>query len=178
MVYLILFCYERISKISSHGKAEVAIHFNISNKHTSITWVCSILITLSGDIAKDPGRTPSSCDTFSGCHWNLNNISAHNFIKISLLRSTHNFDILYFSETYLDSSISSYNVNLIYIYRRPYKSNATTLNMGVCIYYKNFLPLKVVDIHSTSTSKYESGKIYATSYIVHQANLKMTLKHF
>ena len=78
-------------------------------------WVCSILITLSGDIEKNPGPKPSSCDTFSICHWNLNSISANNFIKISLLRayfSAHNFDILYLSDTYLDSSISSNDNNL------------------------------------------------------------------
>ena len=60
--------------------------------------VCSILITLSGDIEKNPGPKPSSCDKFSICHWNLNSISVGNFIKISLLRacvSTHNSDILY-----------------------------------------------------------------------------------
>ena len=60
-------------------------------------WVCSILITLSGDIEKNSGPKPSSCDKFNICHWNLNSISAHNFIKIYLLRayvSTHNFDIL------------------------------------------------------------------------------------
>ena len=60
-------------------------------------WVCSILITLSGDIEKNPGPKSSSCDKFSICHWNLNSISGHNLIKISLLRayvSTHNFDIL------------------------------------------------------------------------------------
>ena len=68
-------------------------------------WVCPILITLSGDIEKNPGPKPSSCDKFSICYWNLNSISAHNFIKISLLRgyvSTHNFGILCLSETYLD----------------------------------------------------------------------------
>ena len=65
--------------------------------------VCSILIILSGDIEKNPGPKPSSRDKFSICHWNLNIISAHNFIKVSLLSayvSTHNFDILCLSETY------------------------------------------------------------------------------
>ena len=79
------------------------------------TWVCPILITLSGDIEKNTGPKPSSCDKFSICNLNLNSISAHNFIKISLLRayiSTHNFDILCLSETYLDSNISSNNNNL------------------------------------------------------------------
>ena len=42
--------------------------------------VCSVLITLSGDIEKNPGPMPSSCDKFSICRWNLNSISAHNFI--------------------------------------------------------------------------------------------------
>ena len=73
-------------------------------------WVCSILITLSGDIDKNPGPKPSSCKKFSICHCNLNSILAHNFIKISLLRayiSTHKFDILCLSETYVDSRISA-----------------------------------------------------------------------
>ena len=78
-------------------------------------WVCSILITLSSDIEKNMCSIPSSCVNFSICHWNLNTISAHNFIKISLLRvyvSTHNFNILCLSETYLDSIISSNDNNL------------------------------------------------------------------
>ena len=115
-------------------------------------WVCSILITLSGDIEKNPGPKPSSCDKFSVCHWNLNSISAHNFIKISLLRayvSTHNFDILCLSETYLDSSISSNDNNLTIpgydLYRADHPSNVKRGGGGGgCIYYKNYstiLPL-------------------------------------
>ena len=34
-------------------------------------WVCSILITLSGDIEKNPGLKPSSSDKFSICHWSF-----------------------------------------------------------------------------------------------------------
>ena len=33
--------------------------------YISHIWVCSILITLSGDIEKNPGPKPSSCDKFS-----------------------------------------------------------------------------------------------------------------
>ena len=44
-------------------------------------WVCSILITLSGDIKKNPDLTLVLMK-FSICHWNLNSISAHNLIKI------------------------------------------------------------------------------------------------
>ena len=68
-------------------------------------WVCSILITLSSDIENNAGPKPSSCDEFSICHWNLNTITVHKFIKISVLRayvSIHNFNILCLSETFLD----------------------------------------------------------------------------
>ena len=84
---------------------------NIKNINSFVSirhiWICSILITLSGDIEKNPGRRPSSGGKFSICHWNLYSILAHNFIKISLLRAyipTHNFNILRLQETYVDSS--------------------------------------------------------------------------
>ena len=78
-------------------------------------WVCSIIIEMSGDIKMNPGPKPSSCNKCFICHWNLNSISAHNFMKLSLLRayiSFHNFDILCLSETCLDSTIFSNNSNL------------------------------------------------------------------
>ena len=68
-------------------------------------WVFSILITLSSDIENNAGPKPSSCDEFSICNWNLNTITVHKFIKISVLRayvSIHNFNILCLSETFLD----------------------------------------------------------------------------
>ena len=99
----------------------------------------------------NPGPEPSSCNKFSICHWNLNSISAHNIIKLSILRayiSIHNFDILCLSATYLDSTISSNDSNLIIpgydLNRADHPSN---VKRGViCIYYKNCLPLKVANI--------------------------------
>ena len=44
-------------------------------------WVCSILITLRGVTGKNLEPKPSPCDNVSICHWNLNSISAHNFLK-------------------------------------------------------------------------------------------------
>ena len=64
---------------------------NIKNINSFVSiphiWVCSILITLSGNIEKNPGPKPSSCEKFSICHCNLNSILAHNFIKISPLNA-------------------------------------------------------------------------------------------
>ena len=114
-----------------------------------------ILITLNCDVGKNPEPQQSSCDKFSICQWNLNNILAHNSIKISLIRayiSTHNFDILCLSETYLDSSISSSDNNLTIpgydLNRADHPSNVKH-GVGFCIYFKKFFPLNVIDLIST-----------------------------
>ena len=75
-------------------------------------WLCLILTKRSGDIEQNPGPKPSSCQSFSVCHWNLNSILAHNFIKLSPLRpyiTVHKFDVVCWSETYLNASISNDN---------------------------------------------------------------------
>ena len=77
-------------------------------------WVYFITITLSDDIEKNPGPQHKPCNSLSICHWNLNSIPAHNFLKLSPLCahiSVNKFDILCLSETCLDSSIS-YDGNL------------------------------------------------------------------
>ena len=51
------------------------------------TWLYLIISNISGDIEKNPGAKPNLCQSFSVCHWNLNSISAHNFLKLSLLRA-------------------------------------------------------------------------------------------
>ena len=62
-------------------------------------------LLLSGDIEINPG--PTNGNSLSVCHWNLNGIAAHKFIKISLLEAyntIHDFDIICLSETFLDST--------------------------------------------------------------------------
>ena len=47
----------------------------------------------------------------------MNCISAHNYIKVSLLKaygSTHKFDLICVSESYLDSDTSTIDENLDY----------------------------------------------------------------
>ena len=71
-------------------------------------WLYSLVIKRSGDFEENPGPKPNSCECLSICHWNLNRISAHNYIKLSVLRayiSINKIDIICLSETYLDSSI-------------------------------------------------------------------------
>ena len=42
------------------------------------------------------------------CHWNINGIAAHDFVKVPLTEAfikANNIDIICFSETFLDSTI-------------------------------------------------------------------------
>ena len=115
-------------------------------------WICELQVILSGDVELNPGPKPNSGQNFSICHWNLNSIPAHNFLKNSLLNaynSLHKFDIICLSETYLDSSILPQDPNLemqrYTLIRADHASNIK--RGGVCVYYKNHLPLKLLNIH-------------------------------
>ena len=146
MVYLISDKYESINSFVSRG---LCIYRLVSFMH--YTWVYSVRIKMSVDVEMNPGPKPSSCKKFSISNRNLKSISGPNFIKISFLSaciSIHNFDILGLSENYLDSTISSNDNNLLTpgydFYRVDHQSNVKC--GGICIYYKNCLPLKVANI--------------------------------
>ena len=68
-----------------------------------------LLLIYADDIELRASRKKrGSFYNFSSCHWNLNSAAAHSFSKLTLLEDyniKHNFDIICFSETNLDSSI-------------------------------------------------------------------------
>ena len=86
------------------------------------------------------------------CHWNLNSIAAHNFAKLVLLKafnSIHKFDIICLSETYIDSSIL-HNISNLEIpgYNLVHSDHPSNKKCrGVCIYYKSYLPLRIININ-------------------------------
>ena len=47
-------------------------------------WLYLILTKRSEDIEENPRPKSNSSQSFSICHWNVNSISVHNFIKINL----------------------------------------------------------------------------------------------
>ena len=111
----------------------------------------SLLVSLSGDVEINPGPNRKPNEALSSCHWNLNSISAHNFSKLHLLKAyatVHKFDIIYFSKTYLDSSIPFDDNNLEISGYTLIRSDHVSISKrgGVYIYYKIFLPLRVCDI--------------------------------
>ena len=101
-----------------------------------------------------PGPRPNPCPSFSICHWNLNSLTAHNYLEVSLLRAyvaIRKFDVVCLSETYLNSFNLSddHNFNLlgcnVAMGQSPIKYKKTEKG-SVCIYFRNSLPLKVPDI--------------------------------
>ena len=114
-------------------------------------WLKPLAIKISGDIKENPGAKANSCDCLSICYWNLNNICAHSFIKLSLLRpyiSINKIDIICLSKTYLDSSIPSDDDNLELPGKNLVRADnpTNTKRGGICICYYNSLHLKVIDI--------------------------------
>ena len=112
-------------------------------------WLSLTIIRLSDDIEENPGPKRNS---FSICHWNLNSITEHNYLKVSLLRayiSLHNFDVVCISETYLDSTTALDDENLhIAGYNLLRADHASNSKRGrVCVYYKSSLALRLIDVH-------------------------------
>ena len=115
-------------------------------------WVALRIISLSGHSEINPGPKSNALNRcFSIRHWNLNSISAHMFTKVSLLSayiSVHKFDIICLSETYLNSEIPSDDENLeipgYNLVREDHPSNSK--RGGVCVYYKNSLPFRVINV--------------------------------
>ena len=73
------------------------------------------------------------------CHWNVNGVAAHEFIKVSLLQgyiTERNFDIC-LSETFLNSSLDSEDDGLKIEGYNPSGSKRG----DVCVYYKEHVPL-------------------------------------
>ena len=101
------------------------------------------ILLCCGDIEKNPGPKYSSLNF---CHWNLNSLTAHDSIKISLLQAyiiQNNYDIVCLSKRFLNSSIqinadriSIDGYNLI---RADHPSDSK--RGGVCIYYKEHILL-------------------------------------
>ena len=152
ILFVFLFLESKYAGHKISMKFFVSFHFLMGVLLNSSLWLQILLVLLSGDVEINPGpkRTPKA--NLSVCHWNPNSISAHNYVKLSLLRAYltfHNFNIICLSETYLNSSnspgdetleISGYN-----LVRSDHPLNSK--HGGVCIYYKNYLPLPIISVN-------------------------------
>ena len=110
------------------------------------------LLLLCGDVELNPGLKQNTAKKITICHWNLNSIAAHNFVKLVLLKaynSVYKFDIICLSEKHLNSNIFPDDSNLkipgYNLVRSDHPSNKK--RGGVCIYYKSYLLLRIIDIN-------------------------------
>ena len=113
----------------------------------------------------------NSDQSFSICYWSLNSTAAHNFSKISLLKvhnTTHTYDIICLSETYLNYDTLSYNDNLQtpgckliradHIYRRRVLDYIGNCNPFVSIIIGDF-NTRSKNWYSSNKKSYEGKKL-------------------
>ena len=124
--------------------------FQISFSYTIIfTFLSQLFIasflTQHGDIETNPGPKEKSKSKISFCHWNLNSLPAHNFLKLSSFEaynSIHKHDIICFSETFLDSTVSVddpvLSLNNYKLVRSDHPSNSKR-EVFVCILKSHYL---------------------------------------
>ena len=97
-------------------------------------------ILLSGDVEVNPGP-----ETLDFCCWNLNSISAYEFLRVSLIEaynSVYDYDLIGIVETHLDSTIDE---DKLVINGYTFIKNNHPQNVkrgGVGLYVKDSLPLR------------------------------------
>ena len=114
-------------------------------------WLHGPMIKISWDVELNPGPNQKQDQSLSICYWNLNSIPAHDFQKLESLQgyiSSNKVGILCLSETFLNSDLSWDGGNLqllgFNLIRTDHPSN---IKRGrICIYYRDFLPLKLINI--------------------------------
>ena len=145
----LLFSKGYVLKISTKLYNSIFLLFNILLG--VLLWLCSCLIILSGDVEVNQGPKNSVKEYLSICHWNLNSTLVHDYSKLFSLKAhmpVHKFDIICLSETYLHSSVSLDHDKLVISGNNFIRSDnpSNIKRRGVCFYYKNFLPLRVLSI--------------------------------
>ena len=66
-------------------------------------WFVSRTVLLSGDVETNPGP-----ETLGFCTWNLNSITAYDFLRVFLMEaynSVYNYDLIDIVKTHLDSTV-------------------------------------------------------------------------
>ena len=127
------------------------LYFYVTITYLYFLWYHKQRLILSNDIEVNPGPKLDSSQNFTICYWNLNSIAAHNFSKINLLKTystIHKIGIACLSETYLGFSFPVNGENLVIqsynLVRCDHPTNSK--RVGVCIYCKDSLSLKTIDI--------------------------------
>ena len=110
--------------------------------------VVQLLLVISGSVHVNPGPPPSVRNKISFCCWNIDCLLTRDRAKISLiegLQSVHNFDIFGICESYLTDKIDPQDSVIDGFSPTPFRSDckdtASRPRGGVCLYYKEHLPI-------------------------------------
>ena len=108
--------------------------------------VLNILLLISG-IEVNPGPNFSKQSKLSFAIWNLDSIPARDFARIPLIESfqaSYNFDIFGVCESLLNKNIKNDDILINGFSPDPFRADKpeNTRNGGVCLYFKENLPIK------------------------------------
>ena len=112
-ICLVIFIFHKLLPfyaVSAYiGKSSNALPF-ISDYFHNLPFV-ALLLLRSSDVETNPG--PKKLPVIKFCLWNLNGLACHDFLKFSLIEAFHNFDIICLLETFLDSTASQHDENIM-----------------------------------------------------------------
>ena len=151
LLFYIFLCFlflsmESVLTITTKFCILIFLLFNIFQ--IVFAWFCSLLVMLSGDAEVNPAPKIKDKDCLSICHWNLNSISSYGYSKLFFLHSYNSLKNLILYETYLYSNTPLDDENLETSGYALVRSDhpTTAKRRGVCLDYKNNLPLRVLNI--------------------------------
>ena len=126
--------------------------YNLSNKDFLLLFgffslVVQLLLITSGSVHVNPGP-PSVRSKISFCCWNIDSLLTRDRAKISLiegLQSVHNFDLFGICESYLTDKTDPQDLVIDGFSPTPFRSDckdaASRPRGGVCLYFKEHLPI-------------------------------------
>ena len=139
-------CFKSINIVCS---PPIKLLFNIFTNKIIIAAFISIIIRSllfqSGSVERNPGPPPK---LFSFCNWNVDSLLARDSIKksyIECIQSVQNVDIFSCCETYLNDKITDNELEIDGFTQFPLRADCKQEGRprgGVCLYYKESLPLK------------------------------------
>ena len=139
----------KLAKYLFRSKYRVNVCPRNLSKFYTIPCMFLLLLKCVGDIELNPGPKKNNTSyTFSFCHWDLNNIAAHNFSKLSLLQCRAQIRHDLPPETFLDSSIPTNDERLNMKGYKLIKADnpSDSKKGGVGNYQKEFLAVRPVEV--------------------------------
>ena len=106
--------------------------------------VLQALLIISGTVELNPGPAEIG-KNLSFAVWNLDSLPARDYARIPLIESfqaTYNFDIFGICESSLCSNIPNNDIFINGFSPDPFRADKPARNGGVCVYYKENLPIR------------------------------------